>query len=165
MQVMRLHLRAWGNAWILYTLDPETGSYGSVKLAKSLNGVPPTNGVASIEPVLGLIGRFYAVYAFEDLLYFQAGRRRWDIAGAEVDTRYWCWLGLASRFHLILNGKSVHRATLVHPSRFIWPFLDPTYDGIDFDSDHFLFFLSEQLKSDEWKQRLLSAKSSPQSVL
>jgi hypothetical protein len=118
-----------------------------------------TNGFASTEPVFGLIPRFYAVYAFDGRLYFRAGARRWDITDTEVDTGYWCSFGIASGFHLVRNGKSVHRAILLHPTRALWPFIDPTYDGIDFDSDHFLFFLSEQLKAEEWRPHVLSMDS------
>ena len=156
---MKIYLRAWGNAWILYTLDPKTGRHSWEKMAEPQEVETPTNGHASMEPVLGVISRFYAVYAFDGRLFFQAGTRKWDITDAEVEPGYWCWLGLASGFRLSLNGKTVHRTTLLHPSRAVWPFIDPTYDGIDFDSDHFLFFLSEHLKSYEWRQRMLSMES------
>jgi hypothetical protein len=158
---MKIYLHAWGNAWILHTLNPKTGRHSLEKIADPHEVDKPTNGHASMEPVFGFIPRFYGIYAFEGRLYFQAGRKKWDITDAEVETGYWCWLGLASGFRLSLNGKLVHRTTLLHPNRAVWPFIDPTYDGIDFDSDHFLFFLSEQLKREEWMRRLLSMESNP----
>lgn len=156
---MKIYLHAWRNAWILYTLDPLTGRHSWERLAASEENDIPVNGHASMEPVLGLVRRFYGVYAFQGRLYFQAGAKKWDITDAEVETGYWCRLGLASGFRLGLNGKTVHRVTLFHPNRAVWPFIDPTYDGIDFDSDHFLCFLSEHLTSDEWKQRVRSTES------
>jgi hypothetical protein len=152
-------LRAWSSVWFLYVLCPETGKFSRKKILDPNNDHTPINGHASIEPVLSwssLFRCFYAVYAFDDRLYFQAGIKRWDITDVDVDTRYWCRFGLASGFRLILNGKTVHRVILFHPNRAMWPFIDPTYDGIDFDSDHFLYFLSVHLTDDEWKQRLLS---------
>lgn len=156
---MNIYLRAWGNAFILYTLNPKTGSYSCEKITDAQKDDILITGHASFEPVFGLIPRFYAVYGYDGRLYLQAGSRKWDITDAEVETGYWCGFGLVSGFHLLLNGKSVHRATLVHPSRAIWPFIDPTYDGIDFHSDHFLAFLSEQLTIDSWKQRVLARES------
>lgn len=156
---MDIHLRAWSNAWIRYTLDPTTGKHSIEKMASPFEGDAATNGFASVEPVFGWIPRFYAVYAFDGRLHFQAGARRWDITDADVETGYWCGFGIASGFHLLLNGKPVHRVTLVHPARALWPFIDPTYDGIDFDSDHFLFFLSQQLKRDEWRRSVLAMES------
>ena len=147
------------SAWILCTLDPQTGNYSGEKIAEPREVETPTRCHASMEPVLGLISRFYAVYAFGGRLYFQVGKKKWDVTDSEVETAYWCCFGLVSRFCLSLNGKSVHRAILLHPSRAAWPFIDPTYDGIDFDSDHFLFFLSEHLTRDEWKQHVLSMES------
>ena len=158
-QNTKIYLRAWHSAWGLYVLNPSTGRYSWKRLADPNNDHTPTNGVASIEPVLSLFKpfrRFYAVYTYDGCIYFQAGTKRWDITHSEVDTKYWCLFLVTSGFKLILDGKTVHRVTLFHPNRAAWPFIDPTYDGIDYESDHFLYFLSEQLTSDEWKYRLLS---------
>lgn len=161
-QNTNIYLRAWYSVWFLYVLCPETGKFSLKRVSDPNNDHTPTSGHASIEPVLSLFrpfSRLYAVYTFNDRLFFQTGIKRWDITDVDVDTGYWYRFGLMSGFRLILNGKTVHRVTLFHPNRAIWPFIDPTYDGIDFDSDHFLFFLSEHLIDDEWKQRMLSIAS------
>ncbi len=160
-KVRKIYLRAWGNAWILHNLDPQTGKHSWEKMIEPLQYGRPTHGFASIEPVFGLVARFYAVYAFEGRLYFQAGRRKWDITDAEVRAGHWCWFGLTSRFCLFLNGRTVHKVVLVHPTRAFWPFLDPTYDSIDLESDHFLWFLSRNITSDDWRQHVLSMESKP----
>jgi len=158
----KIYLQPWSSAWFLYGFCPETGKYSRKWITDPKNDHTPTSGHASIEPVLSLFRpfwRFYAVYAFNSRLYFQAGTKRWDITDAEVDTKYWCLFLVTSGFSLILNGKTVHRVTLFHPNRAMWPFVDPTYDGIDYDSDHFLYFLSEYLTDDEWKRRVISTAS------
>jgi hypothetical protein len=155
---MMIYLNAWGNAWVLYTLDPQTGDYSWAKIAEPQRVEVATSGFASMEQALGLIRRFYAVYEFEGRLYFQVGKKKWDITEGELKTAFSCWLGLVSKFCLSLNGESLHRSVFVHPSKAVWPLIDPTYDGIDFDSDHFLFFLSEHLVRDEWKKHVISMR-------
>ena len=161
----KIFLRAWSSAWFLYVFNPVTGRYSRKLIRDPKHDKTPTNGFASVEPALDFFKRFrrfYAVYAYKSRLYFQAGQERWDITDADVNTKYRCKFGVSSWFRIKVNGTIVHKVRLFHPRRAIWPFIDPTYDGIDFDSDHFLYFLSEHLPRDEWKRHMLS--SAPRSL-
>ena len=151
----QIYLRSWGNAWILHTLDPVTGNHSWERIVRDRRDEPRTNGFASIEPVFGLVPRFYAIYAVEGRLYFQAGARKWDVTEGQVETFHWSWFGLTSGFRLLLAGKTVHNVILVHPNRAVWPFVDPTYDDIDFESDHFLWFVSRNLTRGDWREHIL----------
>ncbi len=155
---MKLRLHAWGNAWIEYTLDPVSGRHSWSKTPEPRGDDLQASGWASMEPVMGLAFRFYAVFTHDGRLHFQAGKKKWDITNASVGTGYSCPFGLISRFRLSLDGKTVHRVTLVHPNRAAWPFIDPTYDGIDFDSDHFLGFLARELLDEEWRENFVSMR-------
>ena len=53
----------------------------------------------------------------------------------------------------------LHRATLFHPFRALRSFIDPTYDSIDFQDDHFFSYLSNTLTSQEAKE-YVAAKGS-----
>ena len=153
---MKLRLAAWGNAWIEYALDPDSGHHSCASLPEARKHDFPANGFASMEPVMGRSFRFYAVFAHDGRIYFQAGRKQWDLTNVSIETGYMCPFGLMSRFRLSLDGRTAHKVTLVHPNRAAWPFIDPTYDGIDFESDHFLGFLAKQLTDEEWREHVLS---------
>ena len=153
---MKLRLQAWGNARIEYSLDPDSGQHSWSKIPEPRSDDFRANGFASLEPVMGVFPQFYAVFAYNGCLYFQAGKKQWDLTNTVIETGYSCPFGLISRFRLSLDGKTAHRVTLVHPNRAAWPFVDPTYDGIDFDSDNFLGFLAGKLIDEEWREHLLS---------
>lgn len=148
-----ISLTVWGNAWIKYILAPTTGSVEIAKREKE----DILSGFASREPVLGVLHRLYAVYPYQERLYFRAGKKTWDITDAKVECKYWWFLyGALSGFILKLNGKIVHHAKLIHPNRALFARMDPTYDNIDAESDHFFLFLRRQLPKKDWRDFVLS---------
>lgn len=147
-----LRLPAWGNARIEYLLNPADGTW-TMRRRTANESDSTVVGFASLEPVWGIWRRFYAFYAFEGHLYFQAGRLRWDITEGVAQCKFW-WAGYGLASGLILhflNGET-HRPVLIHPSRAVSHFVDPTYDGIDAEADNFFFFIRKQLPDAKWRQ-------------
>lgn len=154
---MKITLPAWGNAWTEFSVDTETGAW-SRRLTNPTKApkVEATFGFASLEPVWGFWRRFYAFYAFDGRLFFQAGRKRWDITEGVESSKFW-FLGYGAASGLLLtfkNGED-HRSTLIHPWKMFLPVIDPTYDGIDMESDNFFLFLRTQIPREKWRKAFI----------
>lgn len=147
-----LRLPAWGNAWIEYMLDPVTGRWES-RPRKPNDVADVVVGFASREPAWGIWKRFYAFYAFEGRLYLRAGRRKWDVTDGLASCKFWAFgFGLMSGLLLRFRDGTSHWPVLIHPGRALSVLVDPTYDGIDAEHDHFFLFLRQQLPSAKWRQ-------------
>ena len=148
-----LHLTAWGSAQIRYEL-PSPGKRPRIRLNR--NGERANvDGLGSFQPMWYLLRRFYAVYALDDRFIFQAGRRFWDLTEGPVEARFYTMgFGIASGIALYHGGNLIHRAFLFHPARALFARLDPTYDFLEAESDHFFFFLRNQIHKDEWRRHI-----------
>lgn len=153
-----LTLSAWGNAWIEYHLDPDTRAHSThfVKNPKANEKMMP-DGFGSFEPVFGIWRRFYALYAYNGRLYFQAGHKTWDVTDGLRDCKFWsAGYGLCSGLIMTFMNGDTHRPVLIHPMRFLVAKADPTYDGIDAESDHFFLFLRQHLPNLDWRHRIIT---------
>ena len=151
-----LNLSSWGKSCLKYQLDPISGKVNALRLNEIEINRKSYNGFASYEPVLGLFRRLYAIYVCSGRLYFRAGRKTWDITDSNIDCRFWQFGNMMmSGLSVKLEGHTVHRVILLHPNRAIWPFIDPTYDGIDVESDHFLLFLRQNMVHTNWRNSVL----------
>jgi hypothetical protein len=50
------------------------------------------------------------------------------------------------------RGGDAHRPVLIHPARWLSSHIDPTYDGIDAEADHFFLFVRQHLPIAERRQ-------------
>lgn len=151
-----LNLCSWGNAWIVHKLNPSS-LWHRRKLILSQDKYPETQGFATYESVYGIHSRFYAVYGYEDRLYFQSGRKRWDFTDDEIDIEIkLIYNGMASKVKVYQNKKLVHQAFFVHILRGVFMAIDPTYDGIDAEDSFFFLFLKNQMPDLAWRERVIS---------
>lgn len=117
------------------------------------------DGFGSVEPVWGIWRRFYALYTYEGRLYFQAGRRKWDVTDGPRHCKFWAaGYGLCSGLIMTFQNGATHRPVLVHPLRGLAAHIDPTYDGIDAESDHFFLFVRQQLPDPAWRSRIIERR-------
>ena len=149
-----IRLRAWGNAWIEYRLKGEGKRPRAIP--RRASQIRKVHGFGSYEPVFWLVRRFYAVYGANGRFIFQADRQYWDLTDGPVALRFNpIGRGMASEIAVYRGGDLVHRAKLIHPGRSLWPRIDPTYDGIDAETDHFFLFLQNEIHKDAWRQRII----------
>jgi len=153
-----IFLESWGNAWTEHRLDPEIGAHRLRWRPRHRSSV---HGFGSYEPIVPLVWqRFYAVYCYNERLIFQAGRSKWDLTEGEVRTRFkMLFGGLASRLAVEHNGQVIHRAWLLHPLRALSMRVDPTFDAIDAENEHFLLFLGVRLPDVAWRKDFISWRS------
>lgn len=154
-----IRLRAWGNAWIEYRLKGR----GKRPLAvpKRASQMRKVHGFGSYEPVYWLVRRFYAVYGDSGRFIFQAGREYWDLTEGSIALRFDpLSRGMASEFSVIRGGDLIHQVKLIHPGRSVWPRIDPTYDYIDAETDHFFLLLHNEMHKDAWRQRIIDMAAS-----
>ena len=154
-----LTLNSWSNVWIEFEVDPRSGRWSKRKLAQPRD-VGSSTGFARLEPVWGLWKRFYAIYVCDKRLIFQAGRNRWDVTDGVRHCRFWAALyGLLSGLNVhFVNGER-HHAVLIHPWRGVWAHIDPTYDGMDFDNDHFFYYLRQYMPDEKWRSAFIERAS------
>ena len=149
-----LRLSAWSNAWIEYRWACR-GGRPSIRL-KPATPDRHVHGFGSYEPVSWPLRRFYAVYGDEGRFVFQAGREHWDLTDGPIEVRFHgIGGGTKSEVSLRRGPDLLHNARLSHPGRGIWPRIDPTYDFIDAETDHFFLMLRNKLHDDEWRQRIV----------
>lgn len=152
-----LTLIAHGNARIEFELNPCDGRYHRRFIRKPLwESGKPFHGYASVEPVWFVFRRFYAVYANGRRLWFQAGRKSWDVTDGVEGIRFWVGLGgMVSGLSVKFNNGEQHTAYLFHPGRALSALVDPTYDQLDAESDHFFMFLREGLPKEQWRSSII----------
>ena len=146
-----LRLNAWSTTRIQYELATQGEQ---PKIVRTRDGEDREyRGFGSYEPMWCLLRRFYAVYASNGRFIFQAGGRVWDLTEGPESARFYAiGFGLASGLAIYHAQKFIHRAFLFHPGRAIRPRIDPTYDFLDSESDHFFLLLRNQIDKDEWRQ-------------
>jgi hypothetical protein len=92
----------------------------------------------------------FAAYRSGEATFMSAGRQRWQLGSPTLTFQHQSVLPFISCFQVRENGQLVLSFTYTHIVRSLWPFLDPTYDGIDEDTDFFLAFLARNAGSAEW---------------
>ena len=150
-----LHLNSWRNAWLEHHLNPETGKH-RLRFVNPNSAHRPIHGFACYEAVWGLSRRFYAVYGHNDRFVFQAGNERFDLTEGctEIEFKALGW-GAASRIVVKHDGAAIHHATFIHPLRTLSA-LDPTFDSLDAEVDHFFSFLSGNITEANWRNHVVA---------
>lgn len=149
-----LRLSAWGSAWLEFRLKGK-GRRPAVRFRNAKRD-HESHGFGSCEPVYWAVRRFYAVYGERGRFIFQAGRRYWDLTDGPIALRFTpVGLGMASVISVYRGDDLIHRASLIHPGKTVWPRINPTYDYLDAEADHFFLFLQNEIHKDEWRQRII----------
>jgi hypothetical protein len=88
-------------------------------------------------------------------MYFQAGTRRWSLDQPELSFRFEVLRpGLLSRFKVVESGSTTFSITYLHLIRTVYANIDPTYDLLEFENDHFLSFVASTTLSPEWQSNV-----------
>jgi hypothetical protein len=163
-----LKLKAHGNAWIEYDLDPISLKHKIRSLKKKeINKLNSPVCFASYEPLFGIFRRFYAVYSYDNKLYFQVGRTRQDITEGFDECKFWMVFGFASGLLIKFHDGSTHKPVLIHPLRTFFVVIDPTYDMWDMETEHFFLFIRKHVQDAKWRRAIIdraSPKSSKESL-
>jgi hypothetical protein len=146
-----IRLRAWRRASLAVDFEPQTGRVIFLNTDPAALDTTPLSGFASVER--SLFGRpvSFAVYRLAEGLFFSAGRHRWPLADPNLSFRHVLLLPCVSRFQVRSRGTAAFSFTYPHLGRFVIGLLDPTYDGIDEDTDFFLKFVAANGSSPSWR--------------
>lgn len=131
-------LAYWNSAWLEGDFDPTTGRVNS-RYCFSKDRASSGNGYYSHEGI-GLRGRTtFAIYRDGTSKIFQAGCKKWDLDSQRLSLRFkTAESGLHSNFEVFEAGNIVFSFRYAHPLRTLMARVDSTYDGLDFQHDHFL---------------------------
>jgi hypothetical protein len=81
---------------------------------------------------------FFCLYRWAGDLVFRAGARTWSLSRDDLGFAFSRLSSARSRFCVVEGGGETFRSTYTHVLRTFFAGLDVTYDGLDFDNDHFL---------------------------
>ena len=150
-----MRLNHWSRAFYDVELEPETGRARRVWLSEARpHGAPLAGFAASERRVLGA-RCWFALYRAGDAILFQAGSRRWRTDDPAVRFAHHRLLPALSRFAVYVHDRCAFSITYAHAGRLFFAVIDPTYDGIDQESDFFLEFVAEHAGSASWREQVL----------
>jgi len=153
MSASKLNLCGWRRYNRKFELDTKSNNF---KIIKQDQDEYQFDGFASLEPILGGLKRLYAVYGYDQKVWFRADNDIWDITNRNIDCSVsFAYLNTVSYFSIFIDGEKMHAATLFHPVRAGMALIDPTYDYLELESDHFFVFLAGQLPKNSWQQWIL----------
>lgn len=147
-----MRLANWSSVWFDGEFSPERGTVRSRLLMKGRKELP---GFFAIErPIFGLRIAF-ALYQVAGTLFFQAGSRRWALSQPGLKFHFKVLpLGLLSCFKVLENERVIWQITYLHLGRTFSSAIDPTYDALEFENDHFLSFVAETALNPVWQENV-----------
>jgi hypothetical protein len=90
------------------------------------------------------------LYVKNGELWFRAGKLHWPLAKPGLAFTFKAGF-LFSSFAVVEDGVKVWGITYFHPVRTFSSFIDPTYDHLEYENDHFLCFVAENAMSRKWQ--------------
>ena len=148
-------LAYWSSVWFEGEFTPETGTVHRHRLPKPRDASTALLGYFDIERPMFGFRTVLALYQIDGELFFQAGEHRWPLSQPGLEFRFGALTsGLLSRFCVIENGRNTWQISYLHPVRAFIGIIDPTYDTLDFERDHFLYFVASTVLNPEWQKNV-----------
>jgi hypothetical protein len=100
---------------------------------------------------------FAAIYVDSNNLFFQIGKKRWDIGNPNIQIRWTTCISLIRRcFKIIEDKQLVFRHKYIaryffHPLRWI----DFTYDPLDAEQDDFFMWIGKSYEDEQWVNNII----------
>ena len=151
-----MRLRHWTYAVRDVELDPVSGRGRTVPLAAPVVSDVPIAGFAASERTVWGRRTWFAVYRVGDAVVLQVGARRFALGDPSLELEHRRLSPAFSRFTVREGGAVVFQLRYWHPGRLVMALIDPTYDGIDQETDFFLEFLAERADDTAWRERVLT---------
>jgi hypothetical protein len=157
-----MRLQAWSSAWRDIDFDPATGSASAIRLPGARPDSAPLCGFAQFERRVFGAREVFALYRSGDALFFSAGARRWKLGDPGLRFTHGHRGPFMSNFRVVESEGVGYSLLYPHVGRTVYAIVDPTYDGIDRDSDFFLAFVAENAQKTEWQENIRERWSSGQ---
>lgn len=147
-----MRLAYWRSVWYDGEFDPNSGDVRRYKLASPREASSSLPGFFAVERSTTGARVVLALYQVNGILFFQANGKRWPLhqPGLQFRHQLRSWK-LVSTFQVMEGGRIVWPFTYLHPLRTFYAHLDPTYDAIEFDRDHFLAFVTDNALNLGWQ--------------
>ena len=124
-----------------YEFDRDSGRYAR-RFIRAAARRGRVSGNGAVERTAEYGPMFFCVYRWDGDFLFQAGQRRWSLTRSDLTLAFKSRGASASEFRVIEEGVETFRCSYTHRLRNLWAAFDPTYDGLDFESDHFLAYVA-----------------------
>lgn len=150
-----MHLAYWSSVWFDGEFNPTSGTVVRRHLQTKRSDTQSYPGYFETERPLFSSRVVLALYLEAGTMYFQAGTRRWPLDQPELSFRFDVLRpGLLSRFKVVESGNTTFSITYLHLIRTLYANIDPTYDLLEFENDHFLSFVASTTLSPEWQSNV-----------
>ena len=138
-------LRNWKTVWIYFEYDELKNRLLKTKVLLN-SELPNYEGYGVKERLAFGKKEFFCTYKIGYDVFFQAGKNIWKINKSHRST--FSRIGRFSYlFELYLDSEKVYSCTYFNFSTFLAEKFDNTFDGLDFQEDHFLYFMFENVFS------------------
>ena len=136
-----------GTVWLRYSFEPDTGRFRRHFVSAGRHDAQAISGVGTIERTREHGRTFFTLYLFRGALTFQAGREAWDFNDESISFRFEGGArAIGHRFSVLKDGQDVWSCSYMSPMRAFFALTDPTYDYMDFESDHLLLMVANRGK-------------------
>jgi hypothetical protein len=152
-----MRLAYWSSVWFDGDFEPPSGVVRRFRLPNPRDTTQRLPGFFAIERTL--VGRriTLALYQLDGTLFLQAGTRRWELSNPLLRFQFDVLpSGVFSRFRVFEEGHQTWELTYSHVGRALHAVIDPTYDVLEMENDHFLAFVASAVLSPEWQENARS---------
>ena len=147
-----MRLDCWSSVWFEGEFAPTTGVVHRIRLPNPRSTELKSPGYFAVERPLFLPPIAFALYLSNQSLYFQAGTRRWSLTQSGLRFQFEeLPFGLFARFRVFEESQPTWQLTYSHFRRSFDALIDPTYDALEFQNDHFLSFVASTALTTEWQ--------------
>ena len=147
-----MRLDCWSSVWFEGEFAPAAGVVHRIRLPNPRRSELKSSGYFAIERPMFRPPIALALYLSNQNLYFQAGPRRWSLAQPGLRFQFAeLPFGPFARFQVLEESQPTWQLTYSYLGRSLDALIDPTYDALEFQNDHFLSFVAETAITTEWQ--------------
>ena len=150
-------LASWNSVWVTGRFNPRTGALRRRPLFFPRKASAPLSGYFALErTVTG--GRLpVVIYSCGAFLRLHVGNHAWQLPDPSVSFAYMTAEGgTQSTFSVISGDAPSVQCTYGHRIRSAIANVDPAYDLLDREADHFLSFLAAHAADPKWQAAMLT---------
>jgi len=137
-----MRLGHWNTVWLEFDFEPGINKH-SIHFSKR-GRIDLVSGYGAVERTLEHGRTFFCIYRSGGRIHFQAGNRCWALDAPGLRFEFQLLASrTASTFTVHEADEAVFRCTYRHWLRSRLGSMDPTYDYLDFQSDHFLSHIGD----------------------
>jgi len=150
-------LACWNSVWVTGRFNPRTGALRRRPLLFRRKASARISGHFALERTVTGDRLPVVIYSCGTYLRLHVGHNAWQLPDPSVSfTHTTAEGGTQSTFSVIRGDAAAFQWSYGHGVRSAIATVDPTYDTLDHEADHFLSFLAAHAADPKWQAAMLS---------